>query len=705
MTTAALDHLRDVGIRRQARSCRLLVFCIMISGALAPLPSLSPLHAQGTAKAEVVRTYTSQTFARFAPRTALDMLQLVPGFVIADEEERRGLGALSQNVLINGRAISGKSNDAIDALSRITVSEVLRIEVRASASGEGAGIGRQVANVVVKLADRANGQFSWRPSTRLRDFDPAYFNGDASVSGGSGALGYTIGVRNDALRTGASGPSRILSPEGALIDARGERYFERSDRPRLSADLKYQGPDTLLAGVRGSYQRYYYRFREQSDRSGPELPDRTRFLTQRESDRRYELGGDVDLILGPGRLKLIGLHAAERSPIDTRSITGFDDDSDAIGNRFLRDADERETVLRAEYRWSSGNDDWQVSAERALNRLDNISTFFELLPDGSFEEVEFANASGDVRERRYDAAVRLTRRVSPDLTFRASVGGEISKLEVVGGAGSERTFQRPKGYAAVAWQVNSGLRATAKVERRVGQIRFFDFLASRNLSEDRENAANPDLVPPQSWDVEGELSQDLGALGSTTLRAYGRRIEDLVDQIPIGATAEAPGNLGTAYVYGADWKTSLLLDSLGWSGGRLDGRVQLQNSSVDDPVTGRSRKISNNLVRLLDISLRHDIAGTPWAWGGGLFHDRQAADFRIGETGRYRRGPLSGNLYVENKDVAGLTVRAGVSNLISSGQQLDRFIFVSRRDGPVQSIERRRRSVGPVLSLAVSGNF
>jgi hypothetical protein len=666
---------------------------------------LSPLPAQNTGTAEIANTYIPEAFARFAPRTALDMLQLVPGFVIADEEERRGLGEMSENVLINGQPIAGKSNDAIDSLSRITAAEVLRIEIRTSASGEGSGVGRQVANVIVKIADRTKGQFSWRPSTRLRNVDPAYLNGDASVSGKSGRVAYTIGVRNEALRTGAAGPSRVLGPEGGNVENRDERFVERSDRPRLSADLRYEGAATLLVTLRGSYQRFNYRFREQSDRTGPSLPDRVRFLTQRESDRRYELGGDVDFAVGAGRLKLIGLHAAERSPIDTRVTTDLSDGSDSFGSRFLRDADERETVFRGEYRWSAGSNDWQLSAERALTGLDNVSTFFELLPDGSFQEIAFPNASGDVQDRRYEGAVKLTRRVSPTLTLRTSLGVETSQLEVLGGMGSKRTFQRAKGYAAMAWQVSPDLRAIAKIERRVGQISFFDFLASRNLSEERENAANPELVPPQSWDVEGELSRDLGALGSTTFRLYGRRIEDLVDQIPIGATAEAPGNLDTAYVYGVDWKTSLLLDSLGWMGGRVDGRVQLQNSAVDDPVTGRSRRISNSLVRLIDLSLRHDVPGTSWAWGGGLFHSRRAADFRIGQTSLFREGPLSGNLYVENKDVAGLKVRVGVSNLISSGQNLDRLIFAGRKDGPLLSTERRRRSVGPVLSLAVSGNF
>jgi hypothetical protein len=435
------------------------------------------------------------------------------------------------------------------------------------------------------------------------------------------------------------------------------------------------------------------------------LVDRTRFLIQREKDRRYELAGDLDFGLGPGRLKLIALHAAERSPVDTRVTTLFGDGADSIGTRFLRTGEERESVLRSEYRWTAGETNWLASAERAVNRLDNVSSLLTLLPHGGFAQLPFPGGSGDVRERRYEAAITMSRPLSPALTLQGSIGGEISRLRLAGEVANDRRFRRPKGYASLAWQASPRLRATAKIERRVGQISFLDFLASRSLLDERENVTNPELVPPRSWNVETEIIRDLERLGSTTLRAYAQRIEDLVEQVPIGVAGEAPGNLDTAYLYGLDWKSSLLLDRLGWTGGRIDARLQLQRSEVDDPVTGRSRRVSNNLVRLVDVAIRHDIAGTPWAWGGGLFHIRRAADFRVRELGRYREGPLSGNLYVENKDVAGLTVRAGLSNLISSRQELDRFLYAARRDGPLLSVERRRRSVGPVLSLAVSGNF
>jgi hypothetical protein len=62
-------------------------------------------------------------------------------------------------------------------------------------------------------------------------------------------------------------------------------------------------------------------------------------------------------------------------------------------------------------------------------------------------------------------------------------------------------------------------------------------------------------------------------------------------------------------------------------------------------------------------------------------------------------------VYIENKDLAGLTVRAALGSLIASNQDLDRFLFNGRRDAGLVTVERRRRSVGPTAALTVSGTF
>jgi outer membrane cobalamin receptor len=75
------------------------------------------------------RTFTPADFARFAPRTALDMLQRVPGFSIQQAVQERGLGQATGNVLLNGQRISNKSDDVVTQLSRVPAGNVVRIEI------------------------------------------------------------------------------------------------------------------------------------------------------------------------------------------------------------------------------------------------------------------------------------------------------------------------------------------------------------------------------------------------------------------------------------------------------------------------------------------------------------------------------------------------------------------------------------------------
>ncbi|HEV2124288.1 MAG TPA: Plug domain-containing protein, partial [Chloroflexota bacterium] len=86
----------------------------------APAPVAAPANGK--------LIYTPADFARFAPKTALDMLNQVPGFSIRGENVERGLGQASGNILLNGERISGKSTSPITALQGIPAKNVVRIE-------------------------------------------------------------------------------------------------------------------------------------------------------------------------------------------------------------------------------------------------------------------------------------------------------------------------------------------------------------------------------------------------------------------------------------------------------------------------------------------------------------------------------------------------------------------------------------------------
>lgn len=252
------------------------------------------------------------------------MVQQIPGFTIQQGDDRRGLGQGGDNVLINGERVSGKSNDAVTTLGRISATNIIRIEVRNAASLDIPGLSGQVVNIVAE-ATGVRGNFSWNPQFRTRTTDPRLTNGEISVSGTQGAFDYTLSLSNtdNSFRGGAEGAEVVLDPAGQAIGRHEEVATFSGDRPQLSGTFRYDGPGSSVGNLNLSYQRRYFRASEDSVRTGSGLPDRTRFFSDREDEWNFEIGGDFEFALGPGRLKLIGLRRFERSPFKTGLITDF----------------------------------------------------------------------------------------------------------------------------------------------------------------------------------------------------------------------------------------------------------------------------------------------------------------------------------------------------------------------------------------------
>lgn len=649
------------------------------------------------------RTYTAEDFARYSPRNALAMLVQVPGFVIREAVEQRGLGQATGNVLVNRQRLSGKSNDVLDQLGRIPATNVVRIEIVDGATLDIPGLSGQVANVVTR-SGAVSGSWQWRPDFRSYYTDPQLTRGEISLSGARGLLDYTLGFSNQANHSGAGGPTDIYNADGSFREHREEEWTGENDQPKLSGQLVYHGPTGAIGNFNASWQKVFFDYVEDGTRTGPGLPDRVRSVRSEQGGYNYEVGGDYEFGLAGGRLKLIGLDRLVDTPTADTVEVAFADGSPTEGSRFTREGEERERIARAEYRWK-WHGDWQLSGEYALNSLDSVSALFERDPAGIYQPIALDGAAVTVEEDRYEAMGTYGRAFSPALTLQVSAGAEYSKLEQVGGGGLVRSFTRPKGLLSLAWKATPTLDLNMKLQRRVGQLDFYDFLASVDLNDDQVNAGNPDLVPPQTSELELEAVRDLGAYGNTSLRVYAQRIDDIVDTIPIGATGESPGNIDTATVYGLEWKGTFELAPLGWVGAKINARARWQESEVRDPLTGEQRPISQNLEDLAEIGLRHDIPDTPWAWGADLSYEFYSRDYRLSEVGREWEGPVWDSLFVEHKDIRGVAVRLTVTNLLGARSMWDRVVYVDRRTGPVDYFEVRNRRIGPIFAFTVSGKF
>ena len=219
-------------------------------------------------------------------------------------------------------------------------------------------------------------------------------------------------------------------------------------------------------------------------------------------------------------------------------ITGRVREADGFLARFK----EQQRVLRSEYRWKALGGDWTMSGEAAYNFIDATGSLDVLDAGGVLQPVPLPGASSRVEEKRGESILSFSRPLKEGVSLQLSGGVEFSQLGQDAGAGESRSFWRPKGSVALAWNPASQWEMNLKLQRKVGQLNFFDFLASVDVGNNNAKGSKPRLVPPQSWVLQLETVRTLGGNGKIRLNLEAEDVSDLVTQIPISATAEAPGS-------------------------------------------------------------------------------------------------------------------------------------------------------------------
>jgi hypothetical protein len=691
-------------MRELLASASALALALMISApALAqetgdlPPPTPTPTAAGG-------QVYTPADFARFAPRNARDLLVQVPGFSIRSEDQARGLGEASANVLINGERVTTKSEGIDTQLGRISIDRVVRVEIVDGATLGIPGLSGQVANVITKPS-AISGRFEYRATYRPSFARPSWLGGEVSVSGSNARTEWTLALSNSDGRGAGGGPGWIYDASGAVTQNRNILIHNEFDNPRIAGTLKWNGPGSLVANVNANYTRNYTDLSNDEDRDLVIGVDQFRDFNSINRGYGYELGGDLDIPLGPGRLKLIGLDRLTHTDGHSDSVLIFVDGSPSTGSRFASVSDSGERIGRAEYSWAMLGGDWQLDAEAAFNRFDQVAHLFSLDPAAIFIETPFPGSTGGVTEDRYESVLTHSRTLGKGLTMQLGVGGEYSKLSQTGPGGLTREFTRPKGSLTLAWTPEPRLDLSFKLARTVGQLSFGDFLASVNLAQDTGNAGNVQLVPPQIWEADFEYKRSLDVWGTASFKLYGRWIDDFIDIIPVGLS-ESRGNVDSATRYGISGTATINLDPVGWKGAKVNIGATAEKSNLRDPLTGVDRPFSGHRDFNGEISVRYDVPRSDWAMGGGFQWVHVKPNVRLFEVNTDFEGPIYSFAFIENKNVFGLTVNLNAFNVTGGRIFFDRTVWNGLRDqSEILFVERRRMKVSTIFRLQVKGNF
>jgi len=664
---------------------------------------------------EVGRVFELPYFDQYAPSTAMDMLNRIPGFQLDRGDNKRGLGQGGANVLINGQRLSGKTDNPFEQVSRIPAKNVIKIEIVDGTSLNIPGLSGQVANLTTQSTGMT-GTWEWRPEWR-EGLKPNLFPGFITISGETGSLSYTAKVQNNSFRNGHSGPEDRSFANGTLFERRDERARYNGDNPGASVNLTWKPKADHIGNLNLEYNQFNFHNRTISDLTAitSSGSDGQHIFRRSEDEWNAKIDGDYEFPFADGKLKLIGYYRTEDSPTLSQ-FQIYDSSGQIESTQFHQQADEGEAIGRTEYSWSpSEGRDWTLGVEGVLNYLDVESKFVDLLtlPSGTNPNTLPYDNITEVEELRGEATITHSRPLSTKWDLQVSIGAEYSEIssrtiDIASSTTDQQTrrFFRPKGFASTTYKPSDTFNIRAKIEREVGQLNFFDFVSSVSLDDNLATAGNINIVPNQSWLGELEFDKQFTGGHSFKARLYGEKISDLVDRIPIGLTGDGVGNIDAAERYGVDFNATLKGDPWGLKGAELNLSLDIGNSRVEDPVEFFDRRLNSDIKHSWSVSFRHDIQNSDWAWGFYSDQQRVSATYRLSTVNQYTfNGPWA-HAYIEHKDIFGMKVNASLRNLLDASDDFRREIYTDRRDlGTLDIIEDRSRPFGYFFRLAVSDTF
>jgi hypothetical protein len=722
---------------------------IMLAPALAPNAHGQASDTAQTAPAaptpQATGVFDAAFFAPYNPVNVADMVGRVPGFEINDGDDRRGFGATAGNVLVNGERPSSKATIS-EQLRRIPASAVLRIELLSgSASGVDVRGQSRLVNVVMRPTTDSGSPLTWVVGARQVQYSERISH--VLQLSKSFRLADNVDVSLDLQTPNIPGRTvafeAVRNSVGSLTRYR-EQYNQLSfNGIQLAANLKWR----LGAADKLNFNALY----NPSDNStgignveflaSGALSSSTFGRTEYPTQHRGEFGGDWEHSFGEDlTIKLIGLATFSEFKQEQTLNTYL---TSALANtrRQFSGSENGERVARAAVSWNASEaHSLEFGVEGAFNFRDSTLSISNQAPAGPIVAVALDVANTRVEEIRGEASVTDIWQIAAGLTLETGFNFEASRITQTGDESKQREFTYAKPSIAATWQPEAGSTIRASLKRDVSQLDFAEFATSVNSIDNVTLVGNPDLTPEQAWKVRIEWDRRFGPRGAFTVGVFHDEVEDVRDLVvrdidpgPAILLADAVGNLGKGTRTGIDLRGALPLDFLGLAGADFRFNTIYQQTRVTDPLTGETRSFSSgensnpgsrsggsgggppplnvgNRDWGYVFSVRQELQALKSSWSLSLAHNAAREEFKLVEAITTNRPVDRLDLSWETSAISGVTVRLGVSNILSPQEERVRtFYSADRSSGVIARTERRLNKGGGegtrAYSIQMSGKF
>lgn len=705
------------------------------------LMASSQSMAQDSADLDSTVVYPAEYFAQYSPVSVNDMIDRVPGISVAlnagtpsgggannnnANNNNRGLGAGAQ-ILIDGKRLAGKDNEARNQLSRISANQVRHIEIIRGTSGDldvrSAG---QIVNVVL-LETLTSSTVSLEAGAIAYHDGHTEPQGAVVYSGQRGGLNYLFSAERrsayEALESWENSINADFSPNDYIEVDQVRDQSNLTLNTNLTYDLTLNDRIAFNALVGETDPPTYL------DRSITNLnmrPPVTRWEREAIPSERdnWEVGGDYEHQFGNGsRYRLLMIANEETHDAVRERFSGASQSTTTNKNLFLSSETRAvERILRTSYNFQlKQGQGVELGIERAQNRLDSALRFglrgngTPSPEHGGLVPAPLPNANSTVEEIRYEPFAVHNWQINPRMSLESSLVVEISEIEQSGDTRNKRDFTYPKPKLDYRFDVNASMQLRLSVERFISQLSFADFTASSANNRDEQQAVvagNPELEQEKAWrytvNMEYRLPQDGGVLNANL---FFYDVEDAIGKIdvsPPGGILSANGNTGDGEIYGINLDASVRYSFFGLPPALITAGVLVQDSTTIDPMGGFERRIVPYDRGNFRFGLRQDFPAQALSVGmnyrEGIEGNRTIVDIDKIDVAGF---PKTLNMFVEKRAFADFVFRLDANNVIDGERcrTRERFAGSLTDAAPVDEYEYNCNITGPQYVFTVRKTF
>lgn len=683
---------------------------VALVGLVRPDVAWAQTPAPEQAAAARTTAYNAVFFAQFAPRTALDIARRVPGFSLdLGDTETRGFAGAAGNVVINGSRPSSKAESLEATLTRIPASRVVSAEVGPGDLFGGEYSGKsQVLNVLLSADAGIDANLTSSGRRWFTGYINTDISGSALIKRGSSSFNLSAGTgRNRQLEEGTDIITQFATGEEREFRRKSNSYFNKDPFASASWALERAPDNAFRVNARWSPSRFDL---EQENRVTAAAGQRDDALIQHYRNPVIELGGDVTRPLAGGAIKFVGLATRrKRDNFDSYLQRSglLDDGATTVGGfEQTQTAKQSETIARATWTHPDiAGLSVETGLEGVLNSLDSAVELFGITSDGGRTRIDLPIDQATVKEKRGEAFVNVGKNLSPALRIDAGLRYEFSRLTVTGDTEAERSLRFLKPNLAIHWKPGGDWHTRLSIRRTVAQLNFYDFISVAELSADRVNAGNANLLPQRTWEVRATVDRPILGDGLIKLDLGLDQVSMLQDQILTEEGFSAPGNIGTGKRRFAAITIDAPLGSLGLTGTRLKFTGQVQRTRVHDPISDETRNFSNFFANWeWNAEVRRDDGALSY---GFALNDRAPFSFfRANEVDSMKNGGIYATAFVEYRTSPRASITLDVDNLLGTKGLRERLIYAPNRSQPDPAFrEFRERNRHPNFSLTFKRSF